>query len=547
MPQLRNYQKLSGAKAQTGIVSGIRDPVAPAMVDSGRRVAGAANELNYAFEQEQRRVDTARVEDTYTKLKNDAIDLTIGDDGYQHKKGGAAVTEPMLNTYLGRLDRAYSALDSKLDNDRQKEEMKSRYELERSQLTKGILSHQLTQNGVYQGEVNKARIETGRNVAAINWNRPSVINAELVRIAAGADEYADSKGFGGTDKDSTMVRNGMRLEATSQIHEAVIESAINAGKTGYAKEWMKQHGDEIDADTKLRLGKLMETSSTREASQGHADRIWASGGSYGDKTAAARSINDPETRQATLSLVKARIAEDEAYKAKEESDALDDAMGEIAARRAAGHRPTINDVPVTTWEKMSGKGQSALLANITADSPPPKASPAYYALRQMYVADPIGFATNVDLNQFRGQITPEEIKEFIDLQEDAITGGPAGEIARTKSQIIKQGLGASGLDPKKIDTGEEEIEFQRRIDAEAEVMGRDLKPQDFRDIVDRMSIEVIRERDYIWDVKSPAGLTTVEGVPDDQVDELAKAVKDAGQPVTHDNIRLLYNHVNGVR
>ena len=522
------------ARPVGGVVRGARDPVAPALANAGANMVGAANQLNRAFEAEQLRVDNSRIEDNHTQLVNFKVDLAQGEDGYQLKKGRDAVTKPLLKDTLSKFDRRVADMEGKLDNDRQKEQFRKRVEIVRGQVTQGVLSHQLREDGVYQKDVLKSTIGAETNSAAMSWNVPNEVNGSILRTTEAARKYAKANGL---DEKNVI------LEATTSVHEAVIENAIDSGQTGYAKAWLKNHRKEIDADVATRLNGMLKTSETLGNSQAHADRIYSPRKEPEAMLSEARKISNPEERRTALSLLKARISEDEYYFKKDQADALDEGLGYLASRQAAGHAPRLTDIPISVMERMNGGGQDAIMRKLSGVKPV-KGGPTYYALEQMHAADEQAFA-EIDLNQFDGQITTEEKTKFIGYQKDTVTGGKMGDIATTKSMIIKQGIEAAGLDSEKMVDGKNELEYQRRFDAEVLALGRDVTSSDYREIADRLSVEVVKQRPWYWnDIESPAALTKVEGVPDDMVDEMAWAVKQAGVPVTHENIRKLYEFEN---
>lgn len=529
-------ERLPVARASVGVARPFRDPVGPALAGAGSDLFSAGMNLQTSIERERLRIDTAAEEDAFNKFRMQQIELTVGENGFTKQRSGDAVTKPILKNYTEQLDRVSGDIEKNLTSDRQKEGFRRRTEVAKQQFTKDLLIHLDRENTTYQKQTMDATIDTEKNVAALHWNVKGDIDGSIVRAKKSIDGFAET-----ADLDE-KAKSVLYREATTKIHRAVIERAINEGRSGYAAEWLKQNREEIDSDTARLLQASLKTAGTREASQQQADRIWATGKSPADMTTAARKIRDPEVRQSTLALVKARIAEEDGYQKLDQNNAYDEAQGYLAYEQTQGRVPTLNDIPQTTLERMSGAQQAAILRTLGGVKPV-KGGQTYYTLEQMHADDEQAFM-DLDLNQFDGQITPEEKVRFIGYQKDTATGGPMGEIARTKSQIIKQGITASGLDIKEMDKGDDEIAFQRRIDAEAEALGRDVTATDLRDIVDRLTIEVIRERDYIWDVTAPAGMTTVEGVPDDMVDELARAVEAAGQPVTHENIRKLYGFEN---
>jgi len=528
-------ETLQGSRAVKKVVEGPKDVWAPAAYRAGKDITWAANNMQAAFEREQARIDKDRVEDSHTQLVNFKIEMASGENGYKTKLGGDAVKTPLLKDSLRTLDEYIKAESKKLDNERQRDMFKAHSDVIRGQITQGVLTHQFNQDKVYQKELLAGTQSAETNSAAMNWNVPGEVDGSLLRIKKRVGDYATANGM------PKEAKQAMELEATTDIHAAVITRAINAGQSGYARKWLKDHRDEIDSTTAARLEGTLKTAGNREASQWHADRIWGEGGSASEMTAKARKILDPAKRAGALSLLKARISEEEVFAKKDQADALDESIGIMADAISNGHIPTQNDIPIDMFDRMNGAGQArvlGILSDAAEGVAPVKASPTYYKLEQMHAADEKVFAA-LNLNDYTGLITPEEKTRFIGYQKDTVTGGPVGDIATTKAMIIKQGIAAAGLDVKKMIDGDEELAYQRRVDAETKALGRDVTAADIREITDRLSIETVKQRPWYWnDIEAPAALADIEDVPDEFVDELAEIVQDLGLDVTHNNIKM---------
>ena len=536
-------EALSIPNPRQGVVPGVRDPSAIALANAGQKVVSAANELQDAFERKQRHLDKLQAEDLYNQAIAQSIELKAGEDGYIHKKSSDAVNGKLREEYLGRLDKFTETLYEKVKTPRQKEMLKARLDNLRNNVSSDILGHVIQEEGVWQKQVLEGTAVAVSQEAAERWQSKGAIDAQRVRWKDAVDTYAEENGL---DK---VARDKLYLAGATDLHKAVIERAVNAGNSGYARMWLNANRKEIDADVAANIDASLKTSGTREESQRQADKIYSMGISDSAKLAKAREIANPEVRDATVTRIKARIAEDEGLDNQEKKDASDQAWKIVAA---GGNEW---DVPNTVWNEMEGTTQIAIQNYISTrnQGKPVKTNYSlYYGLQQAARVDPDAFV-RTDLNQFVDRLAGPEFKSMIELQKDILDGGKALETVRTKDQVMKQGLVDAGLDPAELtkdsNAGIEARAFYRRVDTEAQAFqektGKPPTGKDLADIVDRLSLQVIQGRKWYWPFlgERPAGLVTIEGIPDDMVDDLAFRVKQAGQPVTEENIRKLYEFI----
>jgi hypothetical protein len=297
------------------------------------------------------------------------------------------------------------------------------------------------------------------------------------------------------------------------------------------------------------------------AAQSMMDKIVAKYSDPRQRLAEARKVPDPEQRKLLVSLVKAVNDEDyiyhkravdqkDEYVKRTQLEAFNEGLGDITARQAAGHRPTITDVNWTTWEDM-GEQHQATLFNMINGVKPPKGSESYYALRALH-AKSIEDFMKVPIKVYRanGLITADEEKELFGYQEDYIAGGNEGDIATTKEMAKKQGIADAGLEVDKMISGEEERQWQLAFDAEVKAKGKDVKREDYREIANALNRNILYEKKFRLypprsgiDVERPvwkAETLEIPGIPPDIVKRIAVALSMAEEEITVDKIREYY-------
>ena len=537
-------ESLSTPRVNRGVVAGVQDTSAVAIAQAGRQVVGATDELHRAFEEKQFNMDKLQAEDLLNQAVDVYTDLKSGPDGFLQKKSSDAVHGKLNEDYSARFKQSTEALYEKAANARTKALLRSRLDSLGTKLSGDILNHVLREDEVWQKEVLKGTASSVAQLSADGWNSKGVVDAQRVRWKDAVDTYAKENGL---DK---VARDQMYLAGTTDMHKAVIERAINAGNSGYAKLWLKNNRKEIDADTAANLEAMLKSSGNREASQRSADSIYAMDISDSEKLAKAREINDPEVRDATVARIKARIAEDKGLEAQEKSDASNLSWKIIA------EGGDTSDIPTTLWNTIEGPTQIALQEYVLKrnEGAPVKTDyQLYYGLQQAALVDPDAFV-RLDLNRFVSRLAGPEFKEMIRLQKDILEdGGTQLETLRSKDQIVKQGLVEAGLNPDALDEdnddGKAARAFLRRLDLESQIeqakTGEPLSGQKLAEKVDDLSLRVRQERLGGWwpDRKTAAGVIKIEGVPDTMVDDLARRIKEVGEPVTEENIRKLYNFI----
>lgn len=259
MPRLPDSLGALPTPTPAGPASGITLPKENPAIEAGHALSRAGSELHQVFIEEQKRIDTAKVEDAYNQLRNSQLDLTIGEkDGFQAIKGGDAIKRPLLKDYTQRFTDTSKTLADALDNDDQRAMFKKRSEVSQTQFTQDLLQHLYKENDVYQKQVTTATLDTEFRSASAKWNAPAEVMASLVRIDAAIDREADRQGL------PPEMRADLKMKEAAKVHSAVIGQALAEKKFDYAKSWFDTHQDQIDAPTAKLLSKEVENASQKQ-------------------------------------------------------------------------------------------------------------------------------------------------------------------------------------------------------------------------------------------------------------------------------------------
>ena len=521
MPRLPGESaSLQGPRAVGRVVQGPRDVGGPAMYRTGRDIVGGANELNAAFEAEQLRIDRTRNEDAHNQLADFTVNQAIGEGGYQTQKGADAVTRPLLKDTLKEFDaRVKSQMDG-LDNDRQREMFKAHSDAIRARVTSGVLSHQLQEDKVYQGQVNNARVESATNTVSVN---PGELQSELVRVRAGIKEYAETLGLGGDDKKTKTIRAEMLREATTPVHAAAIERAINDGRISAARKLLgdARKAGEIDSEVAGKLEAGLKVSSVRADGQAAFDKIRAqyAGDSQG-ALKAAMAIKNPETRDDATARVRAWNSDHlriEAQVDKENND---------AAWKAAVATEDPWKIDPVLWNSLDGKAQRNILDWIDAK----KAADA-----KPRTTDDISAVNGVESMILAGDITEPEQLELYAPYMTATTYRSLNKLVKDRTEVNPTDVAKSFtlVTGKKIeeDNYDEWRSFQRYISDNVK------RPEDLDQWADRWRMEGQTLKDKWGDDPDTLGEAVIEGrqdeflveVPAESADTVSSAISVLGR------------------
>jgi len=529
-----------------GVVRIPRDPRNAAMIGAGNAIMAGANDLYAAIEEEQRRIDTIKVEDRVNALKRAQLDLSMGENGFKQKKSGDAVNAPLLKDYTAKLQDNFDRLSETLDNPDQKQQFMLHYEVVSGQMQRDILAHQNEQYAVYQKEEFLTTAETERYNAGLHPYSKTDIDGATLRTRKAAERYGRANGM------SPEAIEALYREEATKIHAAVIEAAINDGQTAHAKNWLRQHREEIDPTVAERLEKSMKESDERYRAQRAEDKIWSEGGTLNQMLDKARG-QPSDIRDSVVARIKTREAERK-YITEEEAKTASMEAWKIAA--VPGSRP--DDIPSSLIHRMDGNVWASMQTYINNRNAGIKTQTdwaTWYMLKNMATSPDRDTRRQFGMDNllaYRHLLSDTEFKQVAEWQDSILNEDSKGiDLIRSDDLIVKQGMLDAGIDPgeltKKGNAGDRAREFYSRVEAEAQKPdGTHATGKELEDIVTRIGIKVARDIPY-WpfDSKKAAGIVEIEGVPTDMIDELAWAIQQTGETPTVDKIKELYRYLYG--
>jgi len=482
--------------------------------------------------------DKYRVEDADTRLQQDMIRLSKGDDGFTRVKSGD-VGEDFYNDYTARFDEASKNISETLRNDDQREAFDRRSSVRRLGYSENLINHTTKEQSAFQKQTFDGGVAAELDIASSDYDNPAVVKGSLLRTQKLSEAEADRLGLKG-DARKILIKSNV-----SNLHEGVIIQANDDGNYQLAKSYFEKNQKNILGDRQDDIKRLLKAGGIKEQSQEEVDGYVNEGLSETEARAKARKLPS-EVRDAALARVTARYSEANQIKDREQK-----AFGESAwstysdsIDNGVSSEDAYDLIPASVLDGMDGKERASLQNRAKLDAKGedvPNGGADYYKLKLMARDDPKAFQ---EMNPLAYNLSESDRKQIINLQTDE----KKLIISATKTQVMSRAAAGIGLEPKEAtkdgSAGDKVRAFYKRVDQEIESLqastGKEPSVKEIQEITERLSIDVIRERDYWWNTEIAAGIIEVEGVPSYMVDELALRLSRDGTEVTENNILAEY-------
>ena len=534
MPKLPDVYGERGAP-RFGGVRKVAPLVAPVTETGWGAMASAVEGFGKEIEQHQIRADKYAAMDAVTKLETKLIENRTGEKGWEHQKE-SDVGKTWYKDEETRLSQTISDGGIGLEG----RALKS-YQLESNNISnrvKGnLINHATVQKAAAETRTFEATMLANIENAKLNWGNENEVKGFILANRKALDVRGEDMGIEGVALEQ------QQKIAESEIHAGVIAKAVDEDSYGYAQIWFNKNKKFMTSEDQAAAKDLLEDGNLREKSQAAVDDYVGRGLTETEARAEARTYTGAE-RDAILTRISARYGEDAKM-----LDADQKAAGE-SAWEIYGETRDISSVPLSTMREMDGQARVALedYAKQQSEGKSIKTDfKTYYSLMNMANDDPEAFR-DYDLNKVANVIGLTEMKELVKLQKDP----KKIDVLRTNTQIISDALQDIGLESGDLtddgDDGDEARAFRMGIENELKQQqdetGKPFTQDQVKEVVDRHTIKVLRARTWWFGNKEiPAYKIDIEGVPKEEVDELAEAVRDAGELVTEGNIKLLYDRL----
>lgn len=234
----------------------------------GRGIGDVANVMAEQVKRDKDAADTTAVMEADRKLADWEISKVYGDDGALRKKGRDTLGLP--KQLSDDFDAFTGEVAGSLANDTQRQAFAKLSASRRPSLQRTLYSHAAQEMDGFYDQETKGYLDTSRNAAALNYNNPQRVQAEIERGSRAL--LADS------------VRKGLAPEATkaalqqyaSTVHKDVALRMMDADPLA-AKQYMDKNIDSFDAGDLIQLQRTLDPAVTRAQGQRAGDAIYQGG------------------------------------------------------------------------------------------------------------------------------------------------------------------------------------------------------------------------------------------------------------------------------
>ncbi len=296
----RPVARQSGGIARMG-ARGPSEAPGQAIMQLGRDIGAAGEEIYRAQKIEEDRINTLRAEDAFTKLRQRQLEFTVADGGFTRLQGEAAVARPIRQEYLKRFDDAEREFAATLSNDEQRARFKPRASMARLQYDEEILRHTAKQADVYAKQVYDGAIGQAQQDATVRWDSPLDVASSLERIRSHVFERAERYDWAAEYRDSVL------KEESGKVHTAVIGQALANGNYKYAQFWYEQNKDHVTPEASRALARAVVDGTQREMTSGFNARFLAERESRAGLEKLAQEVVGSDLDETRKNIVHGRI------------------------------------------------------------------------------------------------------------------------------------------------------------------------------------------------------------------------------------------------
>lgn len=399
----------------------------------------------------------------------------------------------------------------------------------------GVFSHEIGEQRRAVNDSAKAGIQASIDLASANYTDPVMLDQALTDITRTVRvQQATNEGWTKDVADVALMGH------TTALHKSVIDAKLDVDPDA-AEAHFEKYKDQIQGSEHATIIDGIETGNRRRKAQSFVDEMAAEGKSEEEQLREARKRFEGEDEEEAVAQVTRRFSQTQAAISRDQQAAFREADDILMAEDGS-----YDQIPNSMLRRLKRSDREALRAEQYG-----KVTdwPTYYGLRQLAAKDPVTFAA-MDLTPHFGKLDAAKRSEIIKLQTTAAKDPTDLSLGRTKWQVLQQAATSAGLDPsddkKDNSNGEQVRAFYRRVDDELlahfQRTGKEASQDELIAITDKLTLQVVDTN--WWNTDVAAGLIEIEGVPQEQIPDLATAVQGEGMEVTDENIQKLYNYIN---
>ncbi|MCX7168623.1 MAG: hypothetical protein NTV11_20445 [Rhodocyclales bacterium] len=259
MPRVPEYsspqvqpQNLPGVQQSSNATPALLGVGGEQMQQFGKALAGFGGVMGKIASAELEEVDQARLQESYTKLSKAANASLYGDGGVMGLSGSQAVGA--ADKWSVDYDKIAGELSAEL-HPRQAQKFQKIVQVTKRAYHDNVMRHEFTQNKVFKDETAKAVIDQALENAGVNYEDGGLIGLNLGTARETLVKRPEYLGA------SAEVRQRMDAALEGSFHARVVTAALDAGNTGYAKEWFDANRDRIPLDMRGKVEKQLKPAT----------------------------------------------------------------------------------------------------------------------------------------------------------------------------------------------------------------------------------------------------------------------------------------------
>jgi len=495
--------------------------------------------------QEKQKADDIATTEAYAetvKLKNRL--MYDPENGVMTRKGKNAIGA--VEEYGDLFNKELDTIENGLSNESQRSVFRTIRLKQGTELNNNLQRHVFTESKRYDEETTVSAIAASRDDAIKNYQDEGKIAENIHIQVASIDAHGARNGL------PNEIIAKQKEEAVSATHAGVIDRMLNNNQDKLAKAYFAEIKTSLTGSDTAKIEKNLEVGSLRGEAQRTSDKIVDKTQTLTEGLEMARSIDNPELRDAVVSRVKTRFSEDKA---------ILDQQREARYQQAADVLEETKDrdqIPVNIWSELTLSERNAIDARskqLASGIPPSTDWKVYYDLKTLASDSTLrNKFLRENLLTYRHKLGDGEFKELVKLQTSLRQGDQkALEQAtgyRTENQIVTDTLRAIGVDPKK--DAEETALLKRRVDEEISDFSKrnNKKPntKEVQQIVDNLVVKgevdgfFFNPNKFLFEVEEgDVFLIDSKDIPRNERLKIEEALRANNLPVTEDAIIDIYN------
>ncbi|MFN8758702.1 MAG: hypothetical protein ACK5XA_07835 [Tagaea sp.] len=419
---------------------------------AGSALVGAGVATSRVATEMQDIADRTRVSDALNRAVGARNRLTYDPtEGFVHLRGQAALERPdqksLDDEYGERLGKTVEELEGKLGNDNQRRIFRAQAQQMLTEFRGGVSRHVAKEFGEYQVNVQDGTIATARDQMTLAWGDPDKIEQARGAIRAAVFERGRLLGM------SPLAIEAATTEALSPGHAAVVSSAVDAGKSDYARDYFEKVKGELTPQSRLALTKVLEQGEFETRTQTATEKLLAeTGGDVPKARERARATLSGRDEDAVIQRLNARAQEQDVARAQAVRAIGQRGWTEVMDRGALA--PTtraalLEAAPEELRQITDYLDAKARRAKADAEGKTTDGFDVYYGLRRMAMDDPQAFAA-IDLRKSAPLLGKGQIEQLVDIQGSIARNDAKGmeteRVVKSTVTMLRAQIAEAGID-----------------------------------------------------------------------------------------------------